>query len=200
MKFRADAPSKGYELSSQVVYTVSKKLRFAAKYRFQLKEENDEFNETVNALENVRRQNFRIDLNYKVGESFTLRNRAEVSYYKKGARGTENGYMLYQDLIYNPLQSKLSGNFRLALFDTPGFDTRIYAYENDVLYSYSSPAYQNSGMRYYVNARYTLKKGIDLWCKYSITNYTNLEEIGSGPDLIEGNKKSEVKVQLRYQF
>ncbi|HEY0668316.1 MAG TPA: helix-hairpin-helix domain-containing protein [Sphingobacteriaceae bacterium] len=200
MKFRVDAPSKGYELSSQLVYTYSKKLRVSARYRLQVKEENDEAEETVNTLEQTKRQNLRIDLNFKVGESFTLRNRAEVSEYKKGIWHSENGYLAYQDLIYNPMQSKLSGNFRFAIFDTPGFDSRIYAYENDVLYSYSSPAYQNSGVRYYFNIRYTLKKGIDLWAKYSLTSYTDLEEIGSGLDMINGNKKSEIKLQLRYQF
>ena len=108
--------------------------------------------------------------------------------------------MVYQNLICNPMQTRLSGNFRFAIFDTPGFDTRIYAFENDLLYSYSSPAYQDSGLKYYINTRYTLRKGLDLWLKYSVTDYTDLTEIGSGLDRIAGSKKSEIKMQLRYQF
>lgn len=200
MKFRVDAPSKGYEFLSQLVYTFGKKLKVSARYRIQLKEENDDVEQTVNTLEEVSRQNYRLELNYKVGDDFIIRNRAEISQYRKSNSSDERGYMIFQDLIYNPIQSKFSGNLRFAIFDTPGFDTRIYAYENDVLYSYSSPAYQNRGLRFYINGRYTVKKGVDIWAKYSITNYTNIDQIGSGLDMIQGNKRSEVKLQLRYQF
>lgn len=200
MKFRVDAPSKGYEFVSRLLFTSNKKLKLSVQYRIQLKEENDDAEQTINILQEVERRNYRLELNYKAGENLTFRNRAEVSRYRKGTASAKYGYMVFQDLIYKPVQSDFSGNLRFAIFDTSGFDTRIYAYENDVLYSYSFPAYQNSGLRFYINGRYTLKRGLDIWAKYSITNYTDLDQIGSGLDLIEGSKRSEVKLQLRYQF
>ncbi|MGB4776416.1 MAG: hypothetical protein WBP45_14665, partial [Daejeonella sp.] len=65
---------------------------------------------------------------------------------------------------------------------------------------YSFGLYQNRGIKCYLNARYTLKRGLDIWLKYSLTNYINLETIGSGLDMINGHKRSDIKAQLRYQF
>jgi predicted porin len=96
--------------------------------------------------------------------------------------------------------SKFSGNIRFAIFETSGFDTRVYAFENDVLYAYSVPAYQGKGIRFYVNGRYKLSRNTDLWIRYAMINYTNQETIGTGGDLIEGNKRSDIRLQLRFQF
>ena len=73
-------------------------------------------------------------------------------------------------------------------------------FENDVLYAYSVPAYQGKGIRFYVNGRYKLSRNTDLWIRYAMINYTNQETIGTGGDLIEGNKRSDIRLQLRFQF
>ena len=98
------------------------------------------------------------------------------------------------------MSSKISGNLRFAIFDTEGFNSRIYAYENDVLYSYSVPAYQGRGLRCYLNGRYTISRGLDIWLRYALLSYTDQQTIGTGLDKIEGNKRSDIKLQVRYQF
>jgi hypothetical protein len=200
LKFRVDAPSKGYEVSSQLSYTIKKKLKASLRYKLEEKEQNSDSENIVNFLTSVQKQNYRAELNYTINNEFQLRNRVEIIRYKKATETIQTGSILLQDIIYNPMQSRFSGNLRFAIFDTDGFDSRIYSYENDVLYSYSVPALQDRGIRFYVNGRYTVKRGIDLWFKYSITKYTNVNEIGSGLDMVEGNKKSDIKMQLRFQF
>src|SRR3546814_10613895 len=79
----------------------------------------------------------------------------------------ELGLMAYHDVIYKPLSGKLSCNFRLAIFGIPSYNTRMYAYENDVLYGYSFPVYHNDGARAYVNARYRIGRQVDLWLRYA---------------------------------
>lgn len=200
LKFRVDAPSSGFEILTQIIYSPAKKISAIFRYKRENKEENDDELSEINYLETVRRASYRIELNYKINTDFQFRNRLEVSQYQKGNDATQSGFLIYQDLIYNPVQSKISGNFRFALFDTPGFDTRIYAYENGLLYDFSSPAFQNKGIRFYINSRIKMKRGIDFGLRYAITKYVNIDQIGSGLDLIEGNKKSEIKAQLRLQF
>lgn len=200
LKFRVDAPSRGYEVFSQLTYTIKKKLKASFRYKLEEKEQNDAAGNTVNFLSAVQKQNYRAELNYTINASFQIRNRAEIVRYKKGILPIETGTLLLQDVIYNPMQSRFSGNLRFAIFDTPGFNSRIYSYENDVLYNYSVPALQNRGTRFYVNGRYTIKRGIDLWLRYSITKYSNVDEVGSGLDLIQGNSRSDIKIQLRFQF
>jgi len=107
----------------------------------------------------------------------------------------ETGYLVYQDVIYKPKSSPFSFSFRYGLFDTDSYSSRIYAYENDVLYSFSIPAYYNRGVRTYLTTRYQFRKGIDLWLRYAITYFENIDTIGSGLEEIECNHRSDIKIQ-----
>ncbi len=200
LKFRVNAPSSGYEIFAQINYTMNKKLKLSSRFKQQLRQENSDDIITGSGLENVDKQNYRIEISYSINDRFSLRNRAEMVRYQKGNSTYELGFLNYQDIIYKPLSSKLSGNIRFGIFDTESFNSRIYAYENDVLYSYSVPAYQGKGVRFYVNARYTLIRGFDLWLRYSLTSYYDQKTVGSGNDQIDGNKRSDVRLQMRYQF
>lgn len=200
LKFRVDAPSRGYELYAQLAYNFDKRFRISARFRKQIREENSDVESPADGLDHVDKQNYRLELNYKLSSSFSLRNRAEVSIYKKGWLADEYGFVSYQDVIYNPLNSRFSGNIRFAIFDTSGFNSRIYAYENDVLYGYSVPAYQGRGLRGYINGRYTIGKGIDVWLRYAVQSFSGQEAVGSGYDMINGNRRSDIKLQVRLQI
>ncbi len=199
LKYFTDSPSKGYELLSQLTYTPNKKFKIYGRVKKEVKEENAEVINSVHEVFPYSKLNYRLEINYKINSSLTFRNRFECSHYQKSA-DNQKGFLAYQDIIYDPLQSKFSGNMRFAIFNTPGYDSRIYAFENDVLYSYSIPAFQHQGTRFYLNTRYTLAKGIDFWAKYGITHYSDLDVIGSGLEEIKGKNKSEIKFQIRYKF
>ena len=198
LKFGVDAPSAGHEWFTQISYTPSKLFKINARYRQQVKEENAD--ELQLGLESVNKRNFRFDLIYKITDAIALRNRAEVVSYQKGSLNPEFGFLSFQDVIYDPMGSKISGNIRFALFETSGFNSRIYAFENDVLYAYSVPSFQGKGIRFYINGRYTLSRGIDLWLRYSLLRDENQAFIGNGGDQINGNSRSDIRLQLRFQL
>jgi hypothetical protein len=89
---------------------------------------------------------------------------------------------------------------RLQYFETNGYNSRIYAYESDVLYSFSVPGFFDKGYRYYVNVNYDLSKHVTVWCRWAQTLYTEKDTVGSGLDEIGGNRKTEVKVQMIADF
>jgi hypothetical protein len=200
LKFRVSAPSSGYELFAQLNYRMNKKLNLSSRFKQQLREENSESIFADSGLETVDKQNYRIEIRYSIDDRFSFRNRIEMVRYQKGNSKFELGFLNYQDIIYKPMSSRLSGNIRFGIFDTESFNSRIYAYENDVLYAYSVPAYQGKGVRFYLNARYTLTRGFDLWLRYSLTSYYDQNTVGSGDDKINGNKRSDARLQIRYQF
>jgi hypothetical protein len=103
-------------------------------------------------------------------------------------------------LIYKQLSSPISFAARYALFETDSYYSRIYAYENDVLYAFSIPAYNGRGSRFYISAKYHIARGIDFWLRYAQTFYSDRNEIGSSKEQINGNTKSEIKAQLRLKF
>ena len=110
------------------------------------------------------------------------------------------GFLVFQDLIWNRPRWKMGGNLRFAYFNADSYEARLFAYERDVLYSFSFPSYFRKGFRFYLNQKFKPLKGIDIWLRYAITTYGNLKEFGSGLDKIIGNNKSDLKVQIRYAW
>ncbi|MEJ7679981.1 MAG: hypothetical protein WKG06_19415 [Segetibacter sp.] len=88
----------------------------------------------------------------------------------------------------------------MQYFKTDSSDSRLYSFENDVLYSYSIPQFTGKGLRYYINANYDVSKKMTVWFRWAQTVYTDKTSIGSGLDKIDGNKRSEVKFQVMYNF
>src|SRR5690606_16676514 len=110
--------------------------------------------------------------------------------------------LMFTDISFKPANKYLSGNIRLQYFETGGYDSRLYAFENDLLFSQTIPSFFDSGIRYYLNLKYnfpiTLFRPLQAQSgiKISQTLYRNKSAIGSGLDLISGHKKTELKLQL----
>jgi hypothetical protein len=200
LKFRVDAPSEGYEVLGQITYTPTKTFKAVLRYKSELKQQNTDLEVPINYLDGVKKESYRGDVSWQLNKSFSFQNRLEVSQFKKGNTKPEFGYLIYQDIDYSPLFSKISGNIRLAYFNTPSFNSRIYAYEDDVLYNFTFGMYNGKGFRTYLNLKYKLIKRVDIWAKYALSRYNKAETVGTGLDEINGNKKTDVKLQLRYQF
>jgi hypothetical protein len=93
-----------------------------------------------------------------------------------------------------------SASMRLQYFETEGYNSRLYAYENDILYSFSIPVFYDKGYRYYININYDINRKLSAWVRFAQTNYKDKSLTGSGLDEIKGSKKSEMKLQLLYAF
>lgn len=200
LKYRVDAPSKGYEILGQAIYTPSKTFKALARFKTENKQQNTDLNVPINFLDDVKKEGYRIEVSWQINKKWSFQNRAEVSQYKKGNVNREFGYLIYQDVDYSPMFSKITGNMRLAYFNTPSYNSRIYAYEDDVLYSFAFGMYSGKGFRTYLNLKYNVAKKLNIWLRYAMFIYKDVETVGSYLDEIQGNKKSEIKVQMRYQF
>lgn len=138
-------------------------------------------------------------MNWRLSRTLAFENRFEVTNYKKELLN-ELGYLVYQDVDYRPANIRLSGNMRLAYFNTASYKSRLYAYEDDVLYSSGFGMYNGKGWRAYLNLQYKINNKLSAWARYAAFLYQGVETVGSGLDRIEGNKKMEVKLQLRYKL
>ncbi|NTW24091.1 MAG: helix-hairpin-helix domain-containing protein [Lentimicrobium sp.] len=201
LRYRVDAPSHGKEYLTQLTYTPSRRTQILFRYRYQQKQLNpSEPGGYTVYPEPETKQNFRIDLNFKPNEIITLKTRLETTDWQMPGFEKRNGFLIYQDLAYNHPEKPWQINTRFALFDTDTYNERLYAYESDVLYAFSIPSYYYKGSRFYLMGKYSFGRNLDIWIRYSITYYANQQIIGSGLDEIQGNKKSEVKIQLRLRL
>ena len=201
LKYLVDAPIVGVDYLTQLTYKPNKQLEIYARYRTESKAKN--YNPDQLILSPVvpkPRQNFRSQISYKINPEITLRNRVEITWFDRKGGGAQNGFLSFVDFLYKPMLKKYSGNVRLQYFETDGYDSRMYAYENDVLYSFSIPVFYGKGYRYYVNVNYDVSKRLSLWLRLAQTIYKGQTTVGTGLDEIKGNKRTEVKLQVQYYF
>ncbi|HET7116045.1 MAG TPA: helix-hairpin-helix domain-containing protein [Hanamia sp.] len=210
LKYRTDAPTSGNDYMIQLSYRPNKQVEVYVRYKTENKPINynpDNFN--LNPVTGRPKQGFRTQFNYKPDSRFTFRSRVELSWFDKRARPDDlvgrgdtpqTGFLTFADVLYKPVLKAFSGNIRLAWFETDGYDSRMYAFENDVLYSYSIPVFFDKGFRYYFNLKYDISRKLSVWSRFSQTIYAGKNIIGSGLDEIKGNVKSEVKMQVMYRF
>lgn len=199
LKYLVDAPSGGYDYMAQLTYSPNKQTELYTRFRSESKEANQPANSSVtNYLVSLPRKNWRTQVSFKLNNGITLRNRTEILWYEKKGANAENGFLIFQDVIYKPLMNSFSAGIRLQYFDTDGYNSRIYAYENDVPYSYSIPSFFSRGFRYYLNAGYDISDKISIWLRLARTGYKSEVTVGSGLDEIPYNHKTDFRIQIRY--
>lgn len=195
MKSNTYSPSQGHEGLLQIQYSPNRNSSIYARFIFEEKE-SGKFESKIKQGEISQQQ--RLRLNYKVAlnEFWSLQSRLEFSKVTSSTRS--NGLLFFQDIKYDNAQ--FSGQLRLAWFDTDDYSSRLYAFENDLLYNYSAPALFGKGIRNYFNAKYKLSSRIDIWFKVAQTHFFDQSTIGNSLDKIEGEHKTEIKIQLRYHL
>ncbi len=201
MKFRTYAPSDGVDFFTQLNYSISRYVNIYARYKQESKYQNSSYDYTgVVPIIPTEKKQLRFHINYQLSRNLILKNRFEFAQYTTSETGAENGWMIFQDINYRFKIFPLNLSARIAFFDAP-YNARIYAYENDILYGYSIPAYSGQGIRTYLTLKYTvIKNFIDIWLRYANFSYADRNVIGSGNDEIQGSNKSEVKFQVRIKF
>jgi len=125
-----------------------------------------------------------------------LRSRIELCWVGAKTAQKEQGFLIYQDFFYKPPLKPWAINMRLQYFETGGYNSRLYAFETDVLFSYAVPVFFDKGIKYYVNINCDITKKTSLWIKWAQVFYNGKTLIGSGLDEINGASKSEIKFQL----
>lgn len=194
LSYQISQPSDGYEYLFRLRYNLSKKSYFLLQYKEEEKGQDLE-GDHVNYVVPDRKRNYQMVIHYPVSENLTFRTRIQGS---TTSLNGGKGVAMMQDLAYQHMKFKL--NFRYSIFNIEDFNNRQYAYENDVLYSFNFPALQGRGKRFYALVKYNIGKRWRIWGKYSRTVYEDRQEISSGNELIDGNKLSEVKLQVMYKL
>lgn len=201
LKYGVDAPSGGRDFLTQLTYTPGKQTEIYTRFRNESKQANLPDNTTeTNFLIALPRQSWRTQINYKISPAITLRNRVEMVWYDRKGENKEAGFLTFIDVVYKPMLSSYGGILRLQYFETDGYNSRIYAYENDVLYSYSIPSFSESGYRCYISLNSDMIKNLSFWLRLAQTIYLKKSTIGSGLDEIAGNRRTEIKFQARFTF
>jgi DNA uptake protein ComE-like DNA-binding protein len=201
IKYRLNSPSTGSDYLLQFTYKPNKIFELYTRFRSESKSINYNPNdETLSPVIPKPKQTWRTQFTYKINPEFTFRSRAEALWYDKSTATAESGFLIYADVLFKPTLKPYSANVRLQYFETDSYNSRLYAFENDVLYSFSIPVFYEKGYRYYLNLNYDINKKITVWAKFAQYLYPEKNIIGSGLDEISKNHKTEAKLQILYNF
>jgi len=196
LKYLTNSPSTGYNYLARLSYTPSRNAGFYAQFSEEQKDRNADAVPQKAVLPALKR-NFQFNAEVSVQPALKMRTRLQMSSLYFNNRLT-TGFLALQDISYQ--HKNIQFTQRFALFDTDDYDNRQYVYEQDVLYTFSFPAYYDVGLRNYWILNYSLGKKIDFWIKYAITSYKNKTKISSGLEQIDGNSQQTIRFQVRYKF
>jgi Helix-hairpin-helix motif len=201
LKFRVNTPTSGSDYLVQLTYKPNKIFEIYTRFKSESKSINYNPKDlTLSPVIPQPKQDWRTQFSYKINPEYTFRSRVEAIWCDKKGNAKETGFLLYADVLYKPIMKPFSASLRLQYFETDGYNSRLYAYENDVLYSFSIPVFYDKGYRYYINANYDINKKISIWARVAQYLYPNKSIIGSGLDEIQGNSRTEVKLQAIYKL
>lgn len=200
LRYQVSSPSVFADHLIQLNYKPDKKHEFYIRYRNRKTSINQNVVSGVDFPVDRVNQQIRMNFIFSPTAEIRLHSRLEWVEYQEEGQQREQGYLLFQDLTWKKLNVPVSVTARYALFRTDGWNARMYAYENDVLYSYSIPPYYGTGARVYLILKFDIRRNIDFWVRCAQWTYTDRNMISSGNSEIQGPRKTDLTLQLRMKF
>ena len=198
LRYRVNSPSNGQDYLIRINYNPQSNVKIYAQIRKKIKELNTVDRDTGRTiiLPSIKRL-YIISIDFNATSDLNLKSKVQLSNFSINELKTK-GIAFIQDVNFRVRDWSFSG--RIAFFDTEGGENRQYAYERDVLYAFSIPAYSGRGVRNYLLVQYQLGRKIDVWTRIARTTYYDRNIIGSSLETIDGDKQTELKLQLRYKL
>lgn len=188
------APETGRDFLVQLDVAPSDKLSFYLRNKYECKPQKTTADNPVSADFDEKIEKVRLHGEWRITDRLLIRDRVEYTNY--AFNGTsENGWLLYQDLDLSPFR-KLNLWVRYAWFNTDGYNSRIYTYENDLLYYFAIPEFHGKGQRIYLNLKWQPAEWITAYAKAALTLHNGVVSWGSGNDLTDGNSRTELRAEL----
>lgn len=188
LRYRCSAPSYGISREVRVRYLPSGKMSFEAVYSY--RQSMPDMPESTGIKKQYRSEatSLRGSFRYLPLENLTLTTRID---HKSVSPAGSAGISMLQDISWQVRVIPATVWFRHCIFRTGDWDSRIYAYENDLVHSFSIPALWGNGSRSCVMISVRPSGNADFRIKFALGE-------SSGPD---GTRSStELKVQARVRF
>jgi hypothetical protein len=195
--YNLDAPSVQKEIRVSAEKAWPQALSMAFSFRYLQNSVTDPVNSAwICHPVKSSRYKFRLEGRFEASPGFRFKTRVECSFMPGPVKAIKPGWLFFQDIEYSPSAIGAKIWLRVCCFDVPDYDSRIYAYENDVLYDFTSFMHYGKGLRGIMLFRWTPADWLDLWLRLSTVYYDN-RYIGTGWDKIDGNRQNEIEIQAR---
>lgn len=191
-KYQASGSSRSFDNLVQLTY-VPGSWTFSARYRFKMRE-RDNAEKTGLIFKDEHRGRLSVAYNDAV---WSWKTQADVAYtdYKKSSFG----WMISQNVGLK-VKKLFSAMLSFGYFDTDDYDSRVYAYERGLRYSFSFPAYYGNGIRFALFATSAFSDKVSVTAKVGTTKYFDRDKIGSSYQEIDSSSATDLELQLRLRL
>ena len=189
-KYQVSLSSHAWDHMLQVSYH-QKGWTLGGRYRLRRRQRD---NEEQTAL--IPRNEHRMRLTLDYDGMLASRTQVDLSYidFKEG----ERGWMVSQTLGFEHRWLRLNGG--VGYFQTDGYDSRVYLYEQGPLYTYAMSQFQGHGLRAWLMMRAAIGPRLSLTGKLGHTRYFDRDVIGSSYQQVDGSSLTDLDLQVRWKF
>jgi hypothetical protein len=202
-RFQTRQPTSGYDWLARAEYLPFRELNIYVQARYKIRDQEyssvDELGRDIRLLGDNIRTRYRAQAEYQVHPRVRLRTRFDMVRARAANSDPGWGYLVFQDIRFYP-HPRLRIDARITMFDTDDFESRVFQFENDLLYVLSNTMLFDRGQRMYAVFHYEAFNWLDLWLKIATTVYDNRNVISSGNLQIDGNRRSDIGIQARIRF
>lgn len=182
--------------SSDNMFTATYSRRswtLSGRYRLRVRQRD---NTDKKALINRTEHRMRLSATKNAGQNWNFKTQMDcaMTHFKQ----RDFGWMATQNINYTNRRIKL--NMSAAYFHTDSYDSRVYAYEHSMLYTFSIPAFYGHGIRYTLLARADIGRIMTLTAKAGVTDYFDRSTISSGKQAISRSSMTDIEMQARIKL
>ena len=210
LRYLIDKPMPHFDASLRFDVALSRNCAMLLRYNYKTQIKNYREETIYNQVFEIQQHRLRVVLSYsflqflqfksEVSGVFNPVNTRFIASLPQSAKKKNHfGVLAYQDVGVNILKIGLDLKFRFALFDTDTYDERLYAYENDLSYTFTINSYYYRGCKTYFIVKWKYK-WFEIQGKISRLLFFNKNQISSGLELIDASHKTEVKLQMLFKL
>ncbi len=195
-KYRTSHSSFNNEQFAELRYADKNKNLFYIRVKFNEKQMYNSENANLKSLVTHSRNRIRLHFEYEL-KGIKLRNRFEQTFSKIENIRSGYGMLLYQDIRFG-VNSKLKISARYTVFDSDDYESRSFAFENDLPGSFSIPSYNGKGSSYYIMAEYPFKKDLKIWLRFARSSQQT--PVSGKTAYSQLQTRSELQIQCQLKF
>lgn len=166
LKYGLNKNGWGQDYMTMLLWKPSKTTEIYLRVKMEQKTANGRSVLQMLPVELVQTNSFRLHLEKQFSLQTAWRMRMEYVSYRMGDQ-LNFGTLTYTDVFWKIPKRSIQFNGRLMVFETTDYNSRIYAFENDLAFSSSIPSFYGRGVKMYVNVKYGIAKRCNLYFKYS---------------------------------
>lgn len=200
LRYGADRPSSGCEVLARAVCVPRDGLTFEAYYRRRERLADITGDGGDARAARTLADKLRLSMTYAGDERFEIRTYIDCCLAKGRDNKRTRGVALTQRASWCIPHTPLRCAAAFALFDTDDYDARIYIPSVSLPQTFYRPAAYGRGISFSALVGCDIRRWMSISAHCAVTASDDRDTIGSGPELSQGNVRSEVAAIATFRF